>query len=79
MLSREFDTFKVVDNLKGMEGQRGEIAQWFSTAGLVKYEEDVKSYGIRMDEQGMPIEGQEQLLNQSVSSMELVEVELKEE
>lgn len=73
----EFDTFRVVDDLKGVEGQRGEITQWFSTAGLVKYEEDIKSYGIQTDEQGVPIEGQEQLLNQSISSMELVEVVLK--
>jgi hypothetical protein len=74
----EFDTFKIVDDLKGVNGLKGEIAQWFSTAGLVKYEEDIKSYGIQTDEQGVPIQGQEQLLNQSISSMELVEVKLKE-
>ena len=75
----EFDTFKIVDDLKGIEGLKGEIAQWYSPVGLVKYEEDVKSYGIRTDEQGIPISGEEQLMNQSISSMELVEVELKGE
>ena len=74
----EYDTFKIVDDLKGIKSLKGEIAQWFSPVGLVKYEEDTKSYGIPTDEQGMPIEGQEQLLNQWISSMELVEVEFKE-